>query len=63
MKYLSKTQEVDLFWLRGTVQKLGIELKKVDTSMNPFDMPTMPLCRSQIVELREKVRVVAGARH
>ena len=62
MKYLSKTQEVDLFWLRGTVQKLGIELKKVGTADNLADVLTKPLCGPRTAEMRKAVGV-AGDVH
>ena len=43
MKYLSKSQEIDLFWLREMIAKLGIEVRKVGTADNLADLMTKPL--------------------
>ena len=51
MKYLSKTQEIDLFWLRETITKLGIEVQKVGTADNLADLLTKPLSGQRTKEL------------
>ena len=60
MEYISKTQGIDLFWMRGAVQKLGISLVKVDTAINIADLMTKPLSGARTAELRSEVGVTAG---
>ena len=40
MKYISKSQSVDLFWLRGITQRLDVSLFKADTKDNIADLLT-----------------------
>ena len=40
MRYLSKTQQIDLFWLRDTIKKVGAEIVKVDTTDKLADLLT-----------------------
>ena len=51
MKYLSKSQEIDLFWLREMIAKLGIEVRKVATADNLADLMTKPLGGQRAKEL------------
>ena len=55
MKYLSKAQEIDLFWLREMVEKLGIDVKKTPTVDNIADLLTKPLCGSRTEELSRRI--------
>ena len=59
MRHLSKTQGVDLFWLREPVRSLGLVMK-VSTKDNVADMMTKPLCGPRTKELRERVGVKAN---
>ena len=57
MKYISKTQGVDLYWLRDVTQRLDVCLEKTDTRSNIADILTKPLCGARTVELRQKINV------
>lgn len=48
MRYLSKTQQVDLFWLRDVVSLPDIHLEKVNTHDNIADIMTKPLDTSKL---------------
>ena len=54
-KYLSKTQQVGLFWLRDVVNGGGVKLEKVDTAGNVADFLTMPLGGLRTADLRQKI--------
>ena len=55
MKYFSKTQQVDLFWLRDVVQRADVRLEKVGAQDNLADLLTKPLCGARTKALREAV--------
>ena len=57
MKYISKTQGVDLFWLRDIVQRLGVSLEKVDSASNLADLLTKPLSGPRTKDLRHSLCV------
>ena len=57
MKYISKSQGVDLFWLRNITQQLDVSLLKTDTKSNLADLLTKPLCGMRTQELRAAVGV------
>ena len=57
MRYLSKTQQVDLFWLRDIIKEVGIELVKVGTVDNIADMLTKPLDGQRMKALKESIGV------
>ena len=57
MKYLSKTQRVDLFWLRDAVRNVPLELIKVKSDDNIADVLTKPLPGRRTVILRERMGV------
>ena len=57
MRYLSKTQEVDLFWLRDVVHKVGVSLEKVSSVDNLADLLTKPLDGPRTKFLREEIGV------
>ena len=59
MKYISKSQGVDLFWMRDIVQRLGVRLEKVSTTENAADLLTKPLCGQRTEVLREAAGVKA----
>ena len=58
MKYISKTQGVNLFWLRDIVQRLDVSLEKVDSASNVADLLTKPLSGPRTRELRQSLGVV-----
>ena len=60
MKYISKTQQVDLFWLRDVVQRADVQLEKVGTQENLADLLTKPLCGPRTEALREAVGVLGA---
>ena len=60
MKYISKSQGVDLFWMRDVVQRLGVRLDKVSTADNVADLLTKPLCGQRTEILREAAGVKAS---
>ena len=60
MRYLSKTQEVDLFWLRDVVHKVGVSLEKVSSVENLADVLTKPLDGQRTRMLREEIGVKAS---
>ena len=57
MKYLSKTQQVDLFWLRDIVHTVGVSLEKVSSIDNVADILTKPLDGQRTRMLRERLGV------
>ena len=57
MRNLSKTQEVDLFWMRDVVHKIGVSLEKVNAADNLADLLTKPLDGQRTRLLREKIGV------
>ena len=59
MKYISKTQGVDLFWMRDVVQRLDVSLEKCNTSVNDADL-LKPLCGQRTANLRNAVGVRGG---
>ena len=59
MKYISKTQQVDLFWMRDIVQRLDVNLEKIGTAQNVADILTKPLCGQRTVALREALGIQA----
>ena len=52
MKYLSKTQGVDLFWLRDVVNEVPVELRKATSAENVADGFTKPNSKQRTAELR-----------
>ena len=60
MKYISKTQGVDLFWLRDIVQRLDVSLEKVDSASNLADLLTKPLSGPRTKDLRHSLCVRDG---
>ena len=58
MRHISKTQGVDLAWLRDAVRAVPIELLKTSSQENIADALTKPLPGPRTVMLREKVGVV-----
>ena len=59
MKYLSKTQCVDLFWLRDAVQNVPLEMTTVKSADNIADILTKPLPGPRTAMLRERMGVRA----
>ena len=57
MKYLSKTQCVDLFWLRDAVRNVSLELIKVKSDDNIADVLTKSLPGRRTAILRERMGV------
>ena len=57
VKYISKTQGVDLYWLRDVTQRLDVCLEKTDTRSSIADILTKPLCGARTVETRQKINV------
>ena len=57
MKYISKTQGVNLFWPRDTVQRLDVSLEKVDSASNVADVLTKPLNGLRAKDLRQALGV------
>ena len=60
MRYISKTQEVDLFWLRDVVHRVGVELVKVTSAENVADILTKPLDGQRTRLLREQIGVFSA---
>ena len=60
MKYLSKTQCVDLFWLRDAVRNVPLELIKVKSDDNVADVLTKSLPGRRTAILREQMGVREG---
>ena len=63
MRYLSKAQQVDLFWLRDIIKEVGIELVKVGTAVNIADMLTMPLDGQHMKVLEDSIGVHEDDQH
>ena len=61
MKYTSKTQGINLFWLRDIVQRLDVSLEKVGALPNAADLLTKPLCGQRSVALREALGLLRRA--
>ena len=59
MKYLSKTQSVDLFWLRDAVRNVPLEMSTVKSADNIADILTKPLPGPRTAMLRDKMGVRA----
>ena len=57
MKYLSKTQCIDLFWLRDAVRNVPLELIKVKSDDNIADVLTKSLPGRRTAILREQMGV------
>ena len=57
MKYISKTQGINLFWLRDIVQRLDVSLEKVDSASNVADILTKPLNGPRTKDLRQTLGV------
>ena len=57
VKNSSKTQGVNLFWLRDIVHWLDASLEKVVTLTNVADVLTKPLCGVRAVALRGELGV------
>ena len=55
MKYLSKTQQVVLFWVRDVINGGGVKLEKVDSAGNVADLLTKPLSGLRTADLRHKI--------
>ena len=55
MKYISKTQGIDLFWLRDVVHRLDVSLEKTTTQNNLADILTKPLCGERTKMLRSQL--------
>ena len=61
MRYISKTQQVDLFWLRDVVHTVGVKLVKVTSAENLADILTKPLDGQRTRMLREMIGVTPTA--
>ena len=48
MRYISKTQGIDLFWLRDVVHRLDVSLEKTDSLGNVADVLTKPLSGGRV---------------
>ena len=59
MKYLSKTQCVDLFWLRDAVRNVPLEMSTVRSADNIADILTKPLSGPRTAMLRVRMGVRA----
>ena len=57
MRYLNKTKQIDLLWLRDIVAQTGVDLVKVSTEDNIADILTKPLSGERVRVLREKIGV------
>ena len=57
MKYLPNTQWVDLFWFRGAVRNVPLELIKVKSDDNIADVLTKSLPGRRTAILRERMGV------
>ena len=57
MRYPSKTQGVDLFWLRDVVKEVPVGLRKTDSASNMADGFTKPLPKHRTEEMREALGV------
>ena len=57
MKHISKSQGVDLFWLRDIVRRTDVQLDKVSSADNLADLLTKPLHGRRVQELSETVGV------
>ena len=60
MKHLSKTQEVDLFWLRDIVNAVPVDLRKATSAENVADGFTKPISKQRAAELREALGLRAN---
>ena len=61
MKYISKTQGVNLFWLRDVVQRLDVSLEKVESTSNVADILTKPLNGSRTRDLSQSLGVLEAS--
>ena len=61
MKYISKTQGVELFWLREVVQRVDVEIHKACSAENVADLFTKPLTGERTKLLREAIGVCGEA--
>ena len=59
MRYISKTQGVELAWLRDAVLRVPIDLQKVTSSDNVADAFTKPLPGPRTAALRAEMGVAA----
>ena len=59
MKYLSKAQCVDLFWLRDAVQNAPLEMTTVNSADSIADLLTKPLSGTRTAIRRDRVGVRA----
>ena len=59
MKYLNKTQAVDLFWLRDVVKQVPVDLRKTTSADNIADGLTKPLPKHRTHGMREALGVRA----
>ena len=57
MRYLSKTQGVDLFWLRDVKRAVPVDMGKTTSAENVADAFTKALSGHRTTELREKMGV------
>ena len=53
LTYLSKTRQIQVFWLPTYFKAVGAEVQRVDTKKNPSDMGTKILGRIRLHELLE----------
>ena len=58
MRYLSKAQGIELFWLRDMVNAIPLDVRKVDGLENLADAFTKPLPGPRVAALREGIGVV-----
>ena len=52
MRYLNKTQAVDLFWLRDVVKEVPVDLRKAASAENVADGFTKPISKQRTAEMR-----------
>ena len=60
VKYISRTQGVDLFWPRDIVQRLGECLEKVESAFSVVGILTKPFNGSRTWDLRHSLGVVGA---
>ena len=51
LQYVRKTQAVDVAWMHSCLVHLGVQPKKVDTSLNISDLWTKAVARATLIVL------------